>query len=241
MKKISFLALAVLSNSAFAENPAYQSAVEDAALVRSTDISNTLNPIAQDNPRLVWNKEGNKLLVVSWKAQKSYEHFLKPYSKTSDNADYAVWVTAAPQVQKFCQAFVASDAQMDQAKLELRLKQFLGLNPDWSYDVFVEMWVSPEYMFRPCVDPEISDTTCDLNFDKEVPNVKNIPDYQAFYRDLYFKSFRSSTGVPWTGLGYTYDWGNQKTPQGASEYILVPETPYQIERVVPTIEYCGLK
>jgi len=53
-----------------------------------------------------------------------------------------------------------------------------------------------------------------------------------------FNDFRYRTGVPWTGLGYTYDWANPASRVGASEYILSPNSPYQIERVVETAEYC---
>ncbi len=119
----------------------------------------------------------------------------------------------------------------------MRLKQFLGLNYTWQYDVFVELWVSPEDMFRPCVDPEIDDSTCNLKFEGPVPTVKGIKDYQEFYKNLYYSDFRSLPGVPCTGLGYTFDWGNQLTEQGASEFILVPGAAYKINRVVPTMDY----
>ena len=222
-------------------NPQYQQAVNDAAIVTRAEISQDLKPISAANTRLVWNEDKSRILVVTWKAQGAYESFLKPYDKTSNNPEYAVWVTAAPQVQSFCQNYVKNTADMNADKLNLRLKQYLGLNDTWEYDVFVEMWVEPANMFRPCVDPEIDDNTCNLNFGKEIPKVRNIPDYQEFYSDLYFKSFRASGGVPWTGLGYTYDWGNAETEVGASEYILTPETSYQIERVLSTTDYCGLK
>jgi len=45
--------------------------------------------------------------------------------------------------------------------------------------------------------------------------------------------------VPWTGLGYTYDWGNPDSEVGASEFILVPGAAYQVKRAVPTAEYCA--
>jgi hypothetical protein len=132
----------------------------------------------------------------------------------------------------------ATDPKVSQKLVELRLKQYLGLNPDWHYDVFVEMWVDPADLFRPCVDPQVEDNVCNLHFDEKIPEVNNIADYREFYRDLYYKSFRSGSGVPWTGLGYTYDWGNFESEVGASEYILVPGASYEIKRVVPTIEYC---
>jgi hypothetical protein len=190
--------------------------------------------INDTNPKLVWNADKSKILVVTWKAQDSYEKFIKPNHASSSNPDHATWVTAAAQVQQFCRQYLKEQPQADKSQLDLRLKQYLGLNAEWNYDVFVEMWVSPTDLFRPCVDPEINDSQCNLQFGDTPPQVKNIADYVSFYKNLYFKSFRSSGGVPWTGLGYSYDWGNPQSSVGASEFILAPQSAYQIERVVPT-------
>ncbi|MGB0733370.1 MAG: hypothetical protein ACPGPF_06370 [Pontibacterium sp.] len=231
--------LAVCSLSIADVPKAYERAVKDAAFAEEHELTDGLIPITPSNDQLVWNEDKTKLLVVTWKSNGSYERFLKPYKRTSDNPNYAVWVTAAPQVQAMCQAYTAKKPRTDEA-INMRLKKYLGLAPDWNYDVFVEMWVSPDDMFRPCVDPDVSDNSCNLNFGSELPKVKNIGDYQDFYSDLYFKSYRSSAGVPWTGLGYTYDWGGKPNNDvGASEFILVPEAEYEIERVVPTVTYCS--
>lgn len=228
------LALAV---SLFALSPQYQLGVEDAAVALPEENVNTLWPINKENKRLRWNDAGDKILVVSWKSKESYEKYIKPATATSTNPDYVIWVTAAPQVRRFCKQFVES-AGADQAALELRLKQYLGLNPDWEYDLFVEMWVDPADLFRPCPDPEIDDKQCNLSFGDTLPTVKDIPDYRAFFDHLYTNSFRSAPGVPWTGLGYTFDWGNPVTDVGGSEYIIVPGGSYTVHRAVPTKTYC---
>lgn len=215
----------------------YQKSVTDAAFVKQNEIYKQLIPIQPNNEELVWNATKDKILVVTWKSNSSYEKFIQPHQKTSDNVDYALWVTTAPQVQKFCQNYVQKTPKKS---VELRLKQYLGLDPSWNYDVFVELWVSPDDLFRPCVDPETNDQQCELQFNQTVPQVKNIANYSDFYKGLYFKSFRASAGVPWTGLGYTYDWGNPENPVGASEFILVPNTPYEVKQVVPTATYCAL-
>lgn len=244
MKKIFFPILLSCSLSSFATYadeatpPTYQQAVTDAAFVKDTEIASNLVAINDKNPNLVWNADKTKILVLTWKEQSSYEKFIKPNTAASSNPDHATWVTAAPQVQQFCQNYLAQNPSAGKAELDLRLKQYLGLNADWNYDVFVEMWVSPQDLFRPCVDPQVDDSQCDLQFGSQLPQVKNIPDYVSFYKNLYFKSFRASGGVPWTGLGYTYDWGNAQTPVGASEFILTPQAAYKIEKAIPTMDYC---
>lgn len=235
--------LTLLANASVADaQKRYHRAVVDAAFIEETEVETGLNAIRADNPSLVWNEDKSKLLVVTWKSEYSYNNYINPKDQTSDNPNYAVWVTAAPQVQAMCSQIgldAVAKPKKYQRMLDRRLKQYLGLDPDWSYDLFVEMWVSPEDIFRPCVDPEIDDAQCDIQFGEIIPTVKNIPDYQDFYSDLYFKSFRASEGVPWTGMGYTYDWGNPESDVGASEYILVPKARYEIERAVSTADYCS--
>jgi hypothetical protein len=230
----SLLSLAVLADDADLDH-AYRQAVQDAAFPSSTAISPGLVAIQRSNPDLVWSADGSKVLVVTWKSQGSYEKFLKPATATPSNPDYAIWVTAAPQVKRFCGGVAKANA--DKAALDLRLKQYLGLDRTWNYDVFVEMWVDPADLFRPCVDPEVSDGTCNLQFGSVAPAVKNIPDYKSFYSSLYFKSFRASNGVPWSGLGYTYDWGSPNRV-GASEFILAPGSHYEVKAATPTAAYC---
>ncbi|MGR9053387.1 MAG: hypothetical protein ACU84J_12130 [Gammaproteobacteria bacterium] len=216
----------------------YHAAVVDAAFAEAGEITDQLLAITKDNDKLVWNEDKSKLLVATWKAQGSYDRFIKPYDKTSDNPEYAVWVTVVPQVKDMCGQYAAEKNNTGKAQLDERLKQYLGLDPSWQYDVFVEMWVNPDDLFRPCVDPETDDTTCNLEFGEQTPQVRNIPDYRDFYRNLYFKSFRGSAGVPWTGLGYTFDWADKRNEIGASEFILRPGAGYEIKDATPTEDYC---
>ncbi|MGI0490396.1 hypothetical protein ACN4EG_01180 [Alkalinema pantanalense CENA528] len=233
-------------------DPRYPSAVQDAARVDPGENVDSLWAITPDNPKLVWNADKTRLLVVTWKSQAAYDRFIKPSTHTAASEAFVVWVTAAPQVKEFCQNYLKKHPQASIADLNQRLKQYLGLHPDWQYDLFVEMWVSPTDLFRPCVNPSITDRQCALTFDTSnasKPTVKNIADYPAFYKNLYFQSFRSGPGVPWTGLGYTYDWGNVRDQQkaerrdrkntiGASEFILVPSASYSLQQAASTQRYC---
>lgn len=219
----------------------YNKAVKDTSLVEADEISTQLTTITPDNNNLVWNEDKSKILVVTWKSQYAYDSFIKPYSNTSDNEKFVTWVTAVPEVKAFCESFVERKKKANLDKLNVRLKKLLGLNHTWNYDVFVELWVSPDDLFRPCTDPEINDSSCDLNFGDNVPVVKNITDYKRFYQNLYYSSFRSADSiVPWSGLGYTYDWAKNNTEVGMSEFIIVPNGGYEINKVSTTAEYCKL-
>ncbi len=220
----------------------YQAGVSDAAMATEAEIVTDLVAIRRDNDALVWNADCSQRLVVTWKSEGAFRNFIQGHAATSPSEDYVIWVTAAPKMRQHCQEFMAGNPEAGAEGLNLFLKQFLGLNPDWNYDLFVELWVSPDDMFRPCVDPQPDDNACELQFGDTLPTVKGITDYQAFYEALYFNSFCYPPGVPWTGLGYTYDWGgspNDGSEVGASEFILSPGTPYRVARAVPTADYCA--
>lgn len=216
----------------------YFEAVEDAAIPELGENVSTLIDITPNNPRLIWNDDHSKVLVVTWKSQAAYDRFLAPNTHTAASERFVTWVTLAPEVKEFCQQYLKDHPDATSEEINLRLKQYLGLHYDWQYDVFVEMWVDPAELFRPCVDPEVTDRQCNLNFGDGTPSVKNIASYPGFYTNLYFTSFRGLPGVPWTGLGYTYDWGNPVSDVGASEFILVPNAAYSIHQVQPTTTYC---
>ena len=237
---IGVLALSLAENAIAAKRfPRYERGVRDAAVAESTEIAGDLVAVTSNNGSLIWNDDKTLVKVVTWKSQSSYENYILPYNETSSNEAFVIWVTMAPRIKEFCQNYLHSHPHAGPSNLDLRLKQRLGLHPEWQYDVFVEMWVDPTDIFRPCVDPDPSDSTCNLEFGSTDPAVKNIQDYTAFYKDLYFTYFRATPGVPWTGLGYTYDWGHPHHEEGESEFILSPGTPYQIEQAVPTWQYCS--
>ena len=221
----------------------YRAAIQEAAFVEPEKAVDTLMPITAANPLLVWNPTRTHVLVVTWKSQRVYEQFIQPHTQSSKREDQVLWVTVAPQVKAFCQRYLQQHPNATAAELTLRLTQYLGLNPQWEYEQFVELWVRPQDLFRPCVNPDITQRQCPLHFAGVVPPVTGytqgtgIPDYQSFYQTLYFRSIRAAL-QPWTGLGYTYDWGSPISHVGASEFILVPGATYTVKQAVPTLQYC---
>ncbi|MDO6762112.1 hypothetical protein [Agarivorans sp. 1_MG-2023] len=216
----------------------YQDAVVQAAFPSNQDVNHNLFALNQQNELLQWNEQGDKVLVVTWKSQQAIDQFMLPNTHSSESPEYPIWVSLAPQLRQFCQNYVKQHPGLEQEQLALRLKQYLGLDSNWHYDAIVSLYVKPDDLFRPCVDPETNDSSCQLEASNITGSVKGIDNYANYYQQLYFKSFRASAGVPWTGLGYTFDWGNPASRQGASEYILVPGAEYQVHAVTATEQYC---
>ena len=220
----------------------YLSAVDDARIAEAYEISYDLTPITDDNPDLVWENGvvGSRLLVVTWLGNAGQYYECNDPGGCSGNSScieggecpsykWDSWVTVVPEIKNFF--------GMTQPE-PLRIAQLLGLPPEAAnegdpgeYRYMLEMWVSPQDLFRPCPDTEIWDTACGAEFavNSLMPDkirATTGPDHGMFmtYPDwfnnqtLYSYTFDSAP-YPWTRLGYTYDWGS-RNPVGLSEFVL---------------------
>lgn len=202
----------------------YQQAVEDAVDARIDEIDNSLWSITLDNTDLIWQKVDGKpqVLMVTWTSWDGYDDKIGEKMQLTRE----VWTTPVPQLQTFISQF-----NLNEDNLTLRLEQYLGLPPENGKTKFVQMWVEPKDLFRPCPDPEIIDTSCSLEFPSNVE-----PQYQEWVNEKILTSY-GKNGYPWTRLGYTYDWGSITTEIGASEYVVRVGAEVEIDSVINTIEY----
>ncbi len=203
---------------------AYYDAIEDARVAEPDEISTDLVAITGYNKDLVWDGElgQSRVLVVTWTSWNGYNSEVEQ----SVNITRDVWVTVAPEVKEFSEKNDLSDDA-----LVLRLEQLLGLPPHNGKQWFVEMWVSPDYLFRPSPDPEITDHEAELNFHKGASEA-----YVEWFNSLKDESY-GENGYPWTRLGYTYDWGNPSGEVGLSEFVLRSGATVTVRSVSSTLDY----
>jgi hypothetical protein len=227
----------------------YERAVEEARYPRPERVSRDLVPLATWFDGLVWDASGERVLMVTWTRAAYYDPPPAALGAT-------VWLTAAPFLQRFCQTSgLAGEA------LAARLRQRLGLPPDSAKDAFVEMWVSPADLFRPCPDPEVDDRECQVSLGTAPPGhgapcpwgaepaqvsakfVAVTKEHAAWMCDNWTASYppgEPRKSYPWTALGYTYDW-SPSSPRhvGDSEFVAPKGTPVAVRAVVPTDRYCA--
>jgi hypothetical protein len=219
----------------------YQNALSNAAQPDNAKRSLNLTSISADNKSLVWKEIGGEryVLVSSWKADAKY---YKNDAQTGfyNTGKYPIWVTAAPDLQN---RLAGEKRKYNKTKaLDKRLKQLLGLPPNADKKVFVEFWVRPQDLIRPCVDTEVTDHTCDLFFaDGAASNCDNL----VWLVDQTRASFAGSTlyqRYPFTQLGYTYDWKRKnKQHVGLSEFVIGKNTNIVVEGVFETLAYVQKK
>jgi hypothetical protein len=56
--------------------------------------------------------------------------------------------------------------------------------------------------------------------------------------EAQFASSHQPGGYPFTGLGYTYDWGRPEQPVGFSEFVVPEGATIRVEDQSPTAAYC---
>ena len=208
----------------------YKQAIQNSMYPEASKIDTNLIAINKLNKNLVWKNINGEdfILVVTWKQNVSY---YKTYVDSTyyNTGKYPIWVTTAPElVQRMKQETYKDPNQ--------RLKQLLGLPPNAVYSYFVEMWVKPEDMFRPCPDKEITDKKCDLCFPAKTDSAHiawiNNSRIERYYQCELYKQY------PWSQLGYTYDWNPQnKSHIGLCEFVIGANKKIQIKAILPTEEY----
>ena len=240
MKKIRYAILSIIliisgiTFSGFSQKPSvpdgfeklYQSAVANAIYPDQSKISKNLTAITKTNPQLIWKKIDNEdyLLVVSWQSDTTY------YTRQGfyNTGNHIIWVTAVPELKNICTRNVDSD---------IRLMQRFGLPPDANKKFFVEFWVKPADLFRPCPDNEITDKECQLCFPSNTDST-----YISWFNGNRISSYYNCNlynTYPWTQLGYTYDW-NPGNPShvGLSEFIIGKNKNILINNYYKTADYC---
>ena len=162
------------------------------------------------------------VLVLTWKANDSiYKLYLD--SAYFDTGSRDTWVTVVPYLHDKMNALKFSNQN-------LRLEQLLGLPPNSGYKHFVEIWVKPEDLFRPCADSEIDDYACDLSFPS---------DADSTHINWFNETIGYNKDYPWTRLGYTYDWKKTKNgvKNGLSEFIIRKNSNVVINAIYETKNY----
>lgn len=208
----------------------YRKAIQTAMYPEADKVYTNLVPITKSNTNLKWKKIDNKdyLLVVTWKQNISY---YEPYLDSAfyNTGSYPIWITTSPEL---LQRMKNEKTQ----NVNKRLKQLLGLPPNAEYSYFVEFWVQPSDLFRPCPDNEITDKMCEVCFPSEVE-----PEYVDWINESRISRYYQCelfNQYPWSQLGYTFDWSPQNlTHIGLSEFVIGENKNIVVNAIYTTEEY----
>ncbi len=209
-----------------------------------------LTPVTTTNPNLIWKDgvPGSRLLVAAYKyGTDANPPFFACQPGVPFPKDCAVlgspWVTMVPELLNFFQKNTYSTLRIEQL---LGLPPNYGndwiveywanpadlfrpgMDPQTSYrEGTVQFpWNSNAFLTMNSGDnAKVWDDYCTISTDPSCTCVAGAQytDYQCWFqnrRTWVYSYDLSGAPYPWTGLGYTYDWGNSKTVVGLSEFVL---------------------
>jgi hypothetical protein len=202
----------------------YETAIRDAAV---------FDPAHRAPLRAITREEATATVVTWMRAQDAEREF----APGNHALIHDTWVTLDGDVRERCRHY----DQRNESRLTTRLQQLLGLAPAPESRVFVTFRARVAAIFRPCLDPDVTRTTCDRRaFPKHVP-----VEHEAWIAGQMVTSYRvgdapgQAGGRPFTGLGYTYDWAPRSNHVGPSEYVVRAGAPIEVVAKALSFAYCA--
>lgn len=194
----------------------YSDAVKDAAFADEDEIL-PLVLLNENDPMTTW-KDG-KILLLTWhNYPDSY-----PEGETVTIQWGPVWT--------FTDKEIASHGKEFSDDPEMRLKQLIAFAPDSEHSTVTGFWVDPQNVKRPAyqTDPTVGNMTND--FGESVDE-----EFKAWFDDNILWSYYYGN-FPWTRLGYTYDWADNGTEYGMTEFIVKSGAEVKVEFTETTEEF----
>ena len=204
-------------------------AIEVAKQLDSTKIYDQLMPIKKDYPGEEWvNIDGHDMVLVMTLVDSSrLERFFSGDSLYRIDREMGTWVSLPADWAKRSAAFEG----LDSVAAHTRMLQMYGLSPDCDYNIMVMFYADPTYMFRPSPNPDITTTSAQLEFPAYADEKYKIGEtnFREWYRYSVASAYEDDTPLPWTQMGYTYDWHEGADYHGVSEYIVTHQSLVKVK------------
>ncbi len=235
----------------------YGAAIRDSVVALPSEVVTDLALPDPSNPLTQWKEiDGEQYLLMS-------NMRFAPLTDAAPGSAFSLkgdtWVSIAGEIDREC--VKAGCLRMNASRLDLRLKQLLGLPPDASYGYVTRIWVRPADLFRPCTDPRVTSATCPARVPADAPTTIDGVDLAQFMwkqaNDAWrlpdvrrhsmpvscaadYKDERKGqcAGYPWTRLGYTYDWApSAPDDRGVTEFVIPRGTTVYLDSSGPQRDY----
>ena len=196
----------------------------------SSKICHNLMPVRKGYPGEEWvNIDGRDMvLVVTLVDSSRLQKFFGRDDVYRIDREMGTWITIPNEWKSRRDAFEG----LDSVAAHMRLIQMYGLSPDCDYDIMVQFYADPAGMFRPAHDPDITTTSAPLDFPAHVDENYKIGEtnFREWYRYSVAAAYEDDSPLPWTQLGYTYDWHRDANHVGLSEYIVGHNTLIKVKK-----------
>ncbi len=183
----------------------YDSAVKDAAFAEPDEIM-PLVSLTKEDPLVTWDELGERVLLCTW-------HNYPDSYPTGEKITLEWGNVWAFTPNELAQKYKAESGRV--TDWDLRLDQLIGFAPDSEHSTFTTFWADLADICRPACQPDPANGAMqtELNQDSAEEN------YAAWFNENILDSYFYGA-YPWTRLGYTYDWADNGTEYGVSEFLI---------------------
>lgn len=214
-------------NDTTALRRALNKAIEDAQVLDESKVSHTLMPIDESVPEEEWiDANGTKMVLVLTMLK---HDALKYYAKDTFELNYesGIWVTIPADWKRRRAEFEG----MDSVESRMRMVQMLGMGINSNFGDIVEFYADAKKIFRPAYDPDIKTNTSPITFPEGIDSTVfiGVTNFRKWFASKLSTAYEN-TSLPWTQMGYTYDWHEGAQREGLSEYVVSHQTKIIVKR-----------
>ncbi len=199
----------------------YENAVVDSMYAEKSEIE-TLVAITKEDDMTTWNDKDEVLLLTWHKYPDSY-----PTGEEITLEYGSIWTFTDKEI---CSWYDENNGKTD--NYDLRLKQLIGLPPEDFKTHFTAVWVKPADIYRPAYIQDSAIDGMDINLQDDVN-----ADFEEWFNGNIIGSYYNEQKYPWTRLGYTYDWADNETEYGLSEFLVKENSTVEVEFTMTTEEF----
>ncbi len=204
-------------------------AIQDAKVLDASKISKNLMPVKKGTPGEEWATIDGKdmVLLVTLVDSSRLQRFFGKEGVYRIDRELGTWATLPVDWLRKKDAYEG----LDSVAAHMRMIQMYGLSPDCDYNIMVQFYADPTYMFRPAHDPDITTTSAGLEFPAYADTTYTVGEtnFREWYRYSFASAYEDDSPLPWTQLGYTYDWHEGANREGLSEYIVTHQALIKVK------------
>lgn len=201
------------------EQTLYQQAMEDSVFAEESEIL-PLVTLSKEDKMTTWDEQGRVLLYTWHNYPDSY-----PEGEKVELEWGQVWAFTDKEMASHGDELEKSEDP------QMRLRQLIGFAPDAEHSTVTGFWADPADVRRPAYQYDPTDGTMKTAFEEDVDD-----DFKEWFDENTLNSYFYGAS-PWTRLGYTYDWADNGTEYGLTEFLVNQGAEVEVEFTESTEDF----
>lgn len=208
-----------VSESGDSAEELFDEAVQDAVFAEESEIL-PLVTLTKEDELVTWDDTGRVLLCTWHNYPESYPEGEKVVIEWGP-----VWTFTDKEIDTHAEELKEAEDPV------MRLRQIISFTPGSEHSTVTGFWVDPADVQRPAYQSDPTDGSMVTSFGDDVDET-----FKEWFDENTLNSYFYGY-YPWTRLGYTYDWADNGTEYGMTEFIVNSGAEVEVEFTVTTEEF----